>query len=38
VQNDLHAEINIWTQDLEPLKTYPIVQAGVTYRFNTGRR
>lgn len=38
VQNDLQAEIGKWTQDLNPLKTYPIINAGVTYSFNVGRR
>ena len=37
VQNDLQAEIGKWTQDLDPLKTYPIINAGVTYSFHTGR-
>ena len=37
VQNDLHAEVSKWTQDLNPLKTYPIVKAGVTYSFGTRR-
>ncbi|MGA9584707.1 MAG: hypothetical protein WBQ95_05220 [Terracidiphilus sp.] len=38
VQNDLHAEVSKWTQDLDPLKTYPIIKAGVTYSFSTRRR
>lgn len=38
VQNDLKAEVSKWTGDLEPLKTYPIVSAGVSYSFRTGRR
>jgi len=38
VQSDLHAEVEKWTSDLEPLKTYPIVSAGVSYSFHTGRR
>ncbi len=38
IQNDLQAEIGKWKQDLDPLKTYPIVKAGVTYSFNVGGR
>ncbi|HEY1578520.1 MAG TPA: hypothetical protein VGF82_15750 [Terracidiphilus sp.] len=38
VQSDLNAEVSKWTSDLEPLKTYPIVSAGVSYSFRTGRR
>jgi hypothetical protein len=38
VQNDLHVEVSKWTQDLDPLKTYPIVNAGVSYSFGTHRR
>jgi hypothetical protein len=38
VQNDLQAEIGKWTKDLDPLKTYPIINAGVSYSFHTGRR
>jgi hypothetical protein len=34
VQGDLHAQIGKWTSDLEPLKTYPIVSAGVAYCFS----
>jgi hypothetical protein len=38
VQSDLRTEVSKWTSDLEPLKTYPIVSAGVSYSFRTGRR
>lgn len=38
VQDDLHAQVNKWTQDLDWLKTYPIVSVGVAYSFPTGRR
>jgi hypothetical protein len=38
VQNDLQVEIGKWKQDLDPLKTYPIVNAGVSYSFGTRRR
>lgn len=38
VQSDLNAEVSKWVSDLEPLKTYPIVSAGVSYSFRTGRR
>jgi hypothetical protein len=38
VQNDMQAEIGKWTKDLDPLKTYPIINAGVSYSFHTGRR
>lgn len=37
VQNDLQTQMAKWKGDLEPLKTYPIVSAGVAYRFHTGR-
>jgi hypothetical protein len=33
VQNDLHAQVAKWVSDLEPLRTYPIVSAGVAYSF-----
>ncbi len=38
VQNDLHPEVSKWEQGLDPLKTYTIVKAGVTYSFSTRRR
>lgn len=38
VQNDLHAQISKWAQDLDPLRTYPIIGGGVAYTFYTGRR
>jgi hypothetical protein len=38
VQSDLQTQIGKWTHDLEPLKTYPIISAGVAYSFNVGRR
>jgi hypothetical protein len=38
VQNDLHAQVGRWARDLDPLKTYPIISAGVAYTFHTGRR
>ena len=38
VQGDLHAQIVKWTSDLEPLKTYPIVSAGVAYSFSVHGR
>lgn len=34
LQGDLHAQLNKWTSDLEPLKTYPIISAGVAYSFS----
>lgn len=37
VQSDLHAQVSKWNQDLEPLKTYPIISGGVAYSFNLGR-
>lgn len=37
VQSDLHSQVDKWNQDLVPLKTYPIVSAGVAYRFHIGR-
>jgi hypothetical protein len=38
VQNDLHTEVDKWTRDLDPLKTYPIVSAGVAYSFHVRNR
>jgi hypothetical protein len=38
VQNDLKAQIAIWKNDLDPLKTYPIVSVGVAYSFHVGRQ
>jgi hypothetical protein len=38
VQGDLQAEVNKWTRNLEPLKTFPIVSGGLTYSFHTRRR
>jgi hypothetical protein len=37
VQSDLHSQVSKWNQDLEPLKTYPIISGGVAYSFNIGR-
>ncbi len=34
VQNDLKAQIAKWTNDLSPLKIYPILSVGVGYSFN----
>jgi len=34
VQNDLQAQIVKWQNDLNPLKTYPIVSAGIAYSFH----
>lgn len=34
VQSDLAAQITKWQNDLEPLKTYPIVSFGIAYSFN----
>jgi hypothetical protein len=34
LQGDLHAQVAKWTSDLEPLKTYPIISAGVAYSFS----
>jgi hypothetical protein len=33
VQSDLQAQISKWTNDLNALKTYPILSVGVAYRF-----
>ncbi|HTB96963.1 MAG TPA: hypothetical protein VK716_08125 [Terracidiphilus sp.] len=33
IQNDLTAQVAKWKNDLEPLKTYPIVSFGVAYSF-----
>jgi hypothetical protein len=38
VQHDLRVEVNRWTQNLEPLRTYPILSGGLTYSFRTGLR
>jgi hypothetical protein len=38
VQHDLHVEVNKWTQNLDPLKFYPIISGGVAYSFHTGLR
>lgn len=38
VQHDLNVEVNQWTQNLNPLKTYPIISGGVSYSFRTGLR
>jgi hypothetical protein len=34
VQNDLTAQLAKWTNDLSPLKIYPILSVGVGYSFN----
>jgi hypothetical protein len=34
LQGDLHAQLIKWTSDLQPLKTYPIISAGVAYSFS----
>jgi hypothetical protein len=34
VQNDLKAQLAKWTNDLSPLKIYPILSVGVGYSFN----
>jgi hypothetical protein len=34
VQSDLAAQITRWQNDLDPLKTYPIVSFGIVYSFN----
>jgi len=36
VQSDLQSQISKWTQDLNPLRTYPIISGGVTYSFSLG--
>lgn len=36
-QSNLSSQIAKWNKDLEPLKTYPIVSAGVAYSFGTRR-
>lgn len=36
-QNNLNAQIAKWNSDIEPLKTYPIVSAGIAYSFGTRR-
>lgn len=37
IQNNLQTQINKWTHDMEPLKTYPIASFGVAYSFGLGR-
>jgi hypothetical protein len=34
IQGDLAAQLTKWNSDLNPLKTYPIVSAGVAYSFH----
>lgn len=34
IQSNLTAQVAKWTSDLNPLKTYPIVSAGVAYSFH----
>jgi hypothetical protein len=38
VQSDLRTETGKWAQDLNPLKTYPIISSGISYSFGSGRR
>lgn len=38
VQTDLHKQVDKWTEDLNPLRTYPILSAGISYSFGIGRR
>lgn len=33
IQKDLQSEVDHWTHDMEPLKTYPVVSLGVAYSF-----
>jgi len=33
VQSNLHTQVAKWNNDLDPLKTYPIVSAGLAYSF-----
>lgn len=37
IQNDLHSQVSKWTNDLDPLKTYPIISGGLAYSFRTRR-
>jgi hypothetical protein len=34
IQTNLHAQVNKWANDIEPLKTYPIAAFGVAYNFS----
>jgi hypothetical protein len=36
IQDNLHAQVAKWTNDLEPLKTYPSASFGVSYSFRVG--
>ena len=36
IQSNLQTQVNKWTHDLEPLKTYPIASFGVAYSFGLG--
>lgn len=38
IQTNLHAQIAKWNSDLEPLKIYPILSAGVSYCFHRQSR
>jgi hypothetical protein len=37
LQSNLSAQVNKWTRNLNPLKTYPIVSGGVAYSFGSNR-
>ena len=38
IQSNLHAQVNKWANDIEPLKTYPIASIGVAYSFSVRGR
>jgi hypothetical protein len=38
VQSNLTAQVAKWTNDLNPLKTYPIVSVGLAYSFRVSNR
>ena len=38
IQTNLHAQVAKWTNDIEPLKTYPIASFGVAYSFGIRNR
>ena len=38
IQSNLHVQVAKWTNDIEPLKTYPIASFGVAYSFASRRR
>lgn len=38
IQDNLHTQVSKWTNDVDPLKTYPIASFGVAYNFSVRSR